>query len=147
MSSDNFWETVPLNQMTKEQWESLCDNCGRCCLHKIEDSESNRVFFTNVVCRYLVEETCQCSNYTERKKLVPNCLSIEADWGEKFKWLPKTCAYRLLSERKKLYDWHPLVSGDKNTVHYAGISVRGRCYSDADVKENTFMNYVIDWVD
>lgn len=144
--SFNYWEELTLEQMTKEQWEMLCDGCGLCCLHKFEDEATDEVFFTDVVCRYLDEETCRCQHYESRKQYVPDCLNIQPDWGEKFNWLPSTCAYRLLYQKKSLYDWHHLVSGDPDYVHMAGISVRGRAYSDADVSDDEVFLHIIDWV-
>ncbi len=141
----NFWQHKPLEQLNKSEWESLCDGCGRCCLHKLETPD-NVIHFTNVVCRYLDEQTCACTDYNNRQNLVSHCLSIKPNWAEKFNWLPNTCAYRLLSENKPLPEWHPLVSGDKNTVHYAGISIRGRAYSDKNIKEKEYPKYIIDWI-
>ena len=97
-----FWQVLSLEQMTRRQWESLCDGCGRCCLHKLEDEDTDEIYFTDVACRYLDDETCQCPHYETRQSLVPDCLTIYPDWGKKFNWLPDTCAYRLLSEGKKL---------------------------------------------
>jgi len=124
-SNKPFWETKSLHEMSPEEWESLCDGCGRCCLHKLEDESSGKVYFTDVACHYLDEESCSCPHYLDRQKYVPDCLSIDSDWGEKFNWLPTSCAYRLLYEGKSLHEWHPLISGDKNSVHLAGISVGG----------------------
>ena len=143
---DNFWQTQSLAQMTATQWESLCDGCGRCCLHKIEDEDTNKIYFTDVACRYLDEETCQCQHYGTRQALVPDCLTIHPDWGEKFNWLPQTCAYRLLSEGKPLFDWHPLISGDKNSVHLAGISIRGRAFRDDKIASKEMYKHIITWV-
>ncbi len=137
-----FWQVLSLEQMTRRQWESLCDGCGRCCL----DEDTDEIYFTDVACRYLDDETCQCPHYEIRKSLVPDCLTIYPDWGKKFNWLPDTCAYRLLSEGKKLFDWHPLISGDSNSVHLAGISVRGRTFRDDEVSEQDFYKHVITWV-
>ncbi len=145
--TSNFWQTHTLKQMNRSQWESLCDGCGRCCLHKLEDEDTNEIYFTDVACRYLDEETCQCPHYETRQSLVPDCLTIYPDWGDKFNWLPKTCAYRLLSEGKELFDWHPLISGDPNSVHLAGISVRGRTFRDDEVDEEDIYKHVITWVD
>lgn len=141
-----FWTTHTLAQMSPKQWESLCDGCGRCCLHKLQDEDSGEIYFTDVACQYLDEETCQCSHYQTRQSLVPDCLSIQPDWGEKFTWLPDTCAYRLLSENKPLPDWHPLISGNANSVHLAGISVRGRTFGDDEVPEVDLFKHVINWV-
>ena len=143
--SDNFWQTLSLSEMTHSQWESLCDGCGRCCLHKIECEDSNEIYFTDVACRHL-DETCRCQHYQMRQHLMPDCLSIEPDWGKKFDWLPKTCAYRLLREGKPLFAWHPLISGDTNSVHLAGISVRGRIFRDNEIPQKEIHQHVIDWV-
>lgn len=143
----NFWEVLSLDQMSDEQWEMLCDGCGRCCLHKFEDEDSGEVFFTDVACRYLDEETCKCPHYGLRQTYVPDCLSINSDWGDKFNWLPSTCAYRLLYQKKRLHEWHPLISGNTNSVHLAGISVRGRTYSDAEISDEQSYLHVIEWVD
>lgn len=141
-----FWQVLSLSEMTQTQWESLCDSCGRCCLHKIEDEETLDVYFTDVVCRYLDEETCQCPHYSMRQSFVPDCLTIDPDWGEKFNWLPSTCAYRLLHEGKPLFDWHPLISGDINSVHLAGVSVRGRTFRDDEIAPEEVFTHIIDWV-
>lgn len=142
-----FWQTKALDEMTLNEWESLCDGCGRCCLHKLEDEDTNEIHFTDVACHYLDEETCACPHYEDRQTYVPDCLTIKPDWGKKFNWLPSTCAYRLLYEGKDLFSWHPLVSGDKNSVHLAGISVRGRTYRDNEVSEDQLFEHVITWVD
>ena len=144
---DKFWQELPLSEMTRTQWESLCDGCGRCCLHKIEDEDTNEIYFTDVACRYLDEETCQCPHYKTRQSKVPDCLTIYPNWGKKFLWLPTTCAYRLLSENKPLFDWHPLISGDVNSVHLAGISVRGRTYRDDEIPQEEVYKHVINWVE
>lgn len=142
-----FWQTKTLDEMTPNEWESLCDGCGRCCLHKLEDEDNNEIHFTDVACHYLDEETCSCPHYEDRQTHVPDCLTIKPDWGKKFNWLPSTCAYRLLYEGKDLLSWHPLLSGDKNSVHLAGISVRGRTYRDNEVSEDRLFEHVITWVD
>jgi len=140
--------SIDLKNLNKNEWENLCDNCGRCCLHKLE-GDDGKIYFTNVSCQYIIDESCTCSDYKNRKKLVSNCLSIEKDWlidDYKFDWLPNTCAYKLSFDGKELPAWHHLVSGDKNSVHYAGISIRGRSYSDAEIKEEDFFEHIIDWV-
>ncbi|BBB23167.1 conserved hypothetical protein [Abyssogena phaseoliformis symbiont OG214] len=142
----NFWENTALEDMIHVQWESLCDNCGRCCLHKLEDEDTGDIYFTDVVCHYIDEQSCQCPHYEARQQLVPDCLTIDSNWGDKFNWLPSTCAYRLLHEKKPLFDWHPLISGDVETVHLAGISVRGRTFSDDEVNEKEIDLHIINWV-
>lgn len=140
---------IDLSKLNDLEWENLCDNCGKCCLHKVED-EDNQVYFTNVGCQYLIEETCTCSDYNNRQTLVPNCLKIDNTWlkdSYKFNWLPHTCAYRLSFEGKELPIWHHQVSGDKNSVHYAGVSIRGRYFSDKNIDEDDIENYIVDWVE
>lgn len=127
-----FWKEKKLAEMTRDEWESLCDGCGLCCLHKLEDEDSGDVSYTNVACRLLDLESCKCMNYQRRKKLVPDCVVLKVDHLSKFKWLPPTCAYRLLSEGKDLFDWHPLISKNARSVHDAGISVAGKVISERE---------------
>ena len=118
--------------MTRAEWESLCDGCGRCCLHKLRDADTDKVLFTNVACRLLTIETCRCADYEHRRKWVPDCVKLTAARMATIDWLPPTCGYRLVAEGKDLAWWHPLVSGDPETVHQAGISVRGRALRERD---------------
>jgi len=121
-----FWRRKTLEEMTRGEWESLCDGCGKCCLHKLEDIDTGAIAFTRVACRMLDLDSCRCKDYPNRKKHVPDCVRLTPTRVNKIDWLPKSCAYRLVNEGKDLYWWHPLVSGDPDTVHQAGISVRGR---------------------
>jgi uncharacterized protein len=130
-SSPPFWQTTPLSAMTREQWESLCDGCGRCCLHKVEDADSGRVHYTEVACRLLDIGSAKCKHYASRWDHVPDCVELSPVAMRNISWLPSTCAYRLLSEGKPLAWWHPLVSGDPTSVHRAGISVRGRVITES----------------
>jgi uncharacterized cysteine cluster protein YcgN (CxxCxxCC family) len=141
-----FWEHKTLEQMNTQEWESLCDGCAKCCLHKLEDEDTAEVFYTKVVCRYM-DEQCQCTEYQRRNELVPNCVWLKPEDVSEFHWLPSTCAYRLVAEKKPLYDWHPLISGDKNSVHEAGVSIRGRALSEEYVHEDGYEEHIINWVE
>jgi uncharacterized cysteine cluster protein YcgN (CxxCxxCC family) len=138
-----FWKTKPLEAMTRAEWESLCDGCGRCCLHKLRDDDSDALAFTEVACRLLTIETCRCADYANRRRWVPNCVKLTPKRVAAIDWLPPTCAYRLVAEGKDLAWWHPLVSGDPETVHKAGVSVRGRAIRERDA--GPFEDHVVTW--
>lgn len=127
-----FWETKTLAQMTRAEWESLCDGCGKCCLYKLRDIDTEELVFTNVACRLLDAHTCRCSHYERRHEVVPDCIAFDTEMIRELDWMPSTCAYRLLAEGKPLEPWHPLVSGDPESVHRAGISIRGRFIPEDD---------------
>lgn len=131
-NTKNFWETKTLSEMTAEEWESLCDGCGQCCLHKFEDVAGS-IYTTDVACKYLDLEKSKCSVYKKRKSLVPACFVLTPDNVSHAKGLPKTCAYRLLSEGKKLFDWHPLISKSADAMKESKISVLGRVISESDI--------------
>ena len=139
----HFWETKSLKQMTKYEWESLCDGCGKCCLHKLEDIDTGEVSISNVTCSFLDEETCNCKDYSNREKNVPDCISLDLKNIKKLQWLPETCAYRLIDEGKSLYNWHHLISGSKSTIHEYGMSVRD--YSINESKLNNAEEYILEW--
>lgn len=141
-----FWETTALEDMSKAQWESLCDGCAKCCLHKLEDEDTGEVYYTKVSCQYLSDD-CQCQEYERRNELVPNCVWLQPQDLESFHWLPTTCAYRLIYEGKPLPEWHPLVSGDVNSVHSAGISVKGRTLNENFVHPDGMEEHIIHWVE
>lgn len=121
-----FWKTKSIDEMDSDEWESLCDGCAKCCLIKLEDVDTGEISFTEVVCRLLELGTCACSDYPNRTTRVPDCMQVTPDLARTAKWLPSTCAYRLVAEGKDLSWWHPLVSGSRETVHTAGISVRDK---------------------
>ena len=127
-----FWETKTLREMTRTEWESLCDGCGKCCVHKLEDEETGELHATNVACRLLNRRTGQCSDYRNRRAHVPECVRLTPGKVETLDWLPDSCAYLRLQRGQGLADWHPLVSGDPESVHRAGISVRGWTVSEDD---------------
>jgi uncharacterized cysteine cluster protein YcgN (CxxCxxCC family) len=139
----NFWQTKRLEQMTAAEWESLCDGCGRCCLHKLRDDDTGALSFTNVACRLLNLESCRCSRYAVRHRYVPDCVSLTPATVREIDWLPPSCAYRRLAEGKDLAWWHPLVSGDPETVHAAGISARGRAINER--RAGPLEEYIVDW--
>ncbi len=144
--TDQFWERKPLSQLTPQQWESLCDGCGKCCLLKLEDADSGETYFTDVACKLLDTETCRCSDYARRKMFVPDCIQLSADTLDSVAhWLPPTCAYRLLSEGRPLYDWHPLVSGDPQSVHRAGASCSHRVISEEHIDDEALPERIVDW--
>jgi uncharacterized cysteine cluster protein YcgN (CxxCxxCC family) len=132
MSERPFWETKTLRQMNRAEWEALCDGCGKCCIHKLEDEETGELFPTNVACRLLDRRSGRCSDYKHRKALVPECVRLTPEKLDGIDWLPSTCAYLLLHQGKPLPEWHPLVTGDPESVHTAGISVRGWTVSEDD---------------
>jgi len=138
-----FWKRKRLGEMSPEEWESLCDGCGLCCLQKLEDEADNAVYFTDVACKLLDLRSCRCSNYAERKTYVPDCVSLDAKNVAAISWLPRTCAYRLLAEGKPLRRWHHLVCGDRNAVHAAGISRAGRMVSETMIDPSEWEDRII----
>ncbi|KZL06107.1 hypothetical protein PsAD26_04254 [Pseudovibrio sp. Ad26] len=142
-----FWQTKTLDAMTHEEWESLCDGCGRCCLNKLEDWDTGAIYWTNVACTLLDGTTCRCKNYEQRFDTVPDCVQLSPETVRTLKWLPPTCAYRLIREGRDLYWWHPLVSKDPQSVHDAGISVQDKTISEDGMEPEEFENYLVDWPD
>ncbi len=143
-----FWQQKAFDQLNREEWESLCDGCARCCLIKLEDEDDGSIYTTSIACRYLDFESCSCSRYNERTELVPECLQVTPENADKLDWMPQSCAYRLLAEGRPLPEWHPLISGTKNSVHEAGISVCGFAISELEVEdEELWQEYIIDHSD
>jgi uncharacterized cysteine cluster protein YcgN (CxxCxxCC family) len=141
--TEPFWKRKSLAEMSAEEWESLCDGCALCCMLKVEDEDTGEVFYSDVACKLLDLETCRCTNYAQRAKLVADCIVLTADNSEPYEWLPQTCAYRRLAKGKELPAWHPLVTGDPDSVHAAGISMKGRATSEKNADELTVLWSVI----
>ncbi|PWW02205.1 hypothetical protein DFR52_102873 [Hoeflea marina] len=140
-----FWKTKSLAQMSGDEWESLCDGCGRCCLNKLEDWDTGEIAWTNIACTLLDGHSCRCKDYGNRQATVPDCISLTVKAVGEISWLPPTCAYRLVAEGADLYWWHPLVSGDPETVHQAGVSVRGRSVPEDGLDVDDYEDFLVDW--
>lgn len=140
-----FWERKPLKSMNTAEWEALCDGCGKCCLNKLEDADSGEVALTRVACRLLDDATCRCSHYENRHQFVPDCIVLKpSNIDSHAYWMPRTCAYRLLHMGQPLPDWHPLLTGSAETVHAAGVSIRGRTVSEMDVADDDWEDHIIE---
>jgi len=142
MSAQPFWKTKTLGEMTRQEWESLCDGCGRCCLNKLEDEDTGEFLYTRAACKLLDLETCQCTDYPNRHKKVPDCVALTPKNVGELGWLPQSCAYRRLHEGLGLAWWHPLISGDPDTVREAGISVAGEAYTEKGISVSDLVDHL-----
>jgi uncharacterized protein len=142
-----FWESKSLAEMSTPEWESLCDGCGQCCLIKLEDEDTGRIAVTRLACQLLDIGSCRCSNYEHRQDHVPDCVKLTPEEAHGLSWLPKTCAYRLVAEGRRLLWWHPLLSGTSETVHTAGISVRGSAIGEKKVPEHRIASHITGWLE
>jgi uncharacterized protein len=142
---NKFWEYKTLSKMSDKEWESLCDGCGKCCLNKLIDDETEDLHFTNVACHLLHTKTCQCRKYDQRFKLVKDCVKVSLDDIEQFHWLPASCAYRCLAEGRSIPEWHPLITGSKSAMHKGGFSVRGKIISETAVDPEKLEDYIAIW--
>ncbi|WP_027840458.1 YcgN family cysteine cluster protein [Pyruvatibacter mobilis] len=140
-----FWERKPLSAMTAEEWESLCDGCARCCLIKLEDEDTGEIETTNIVCHLLDQQACACTDYANRTKRVPTCIKLTPGNVAAIKWMPTSCAYRRLAEGRGLASWHPLISGDPESVHTVGMSVRGKVVSEEGIAEDELEDFLAIW--
>ncbi len=141
-----FWEQKTLFEMSRDEWESICDGCAKCCLTQLQDEESEQLVFTNVACDLLNDNTCLCTDYDNRSERVPSCVTMDAGNVEQAaEFAPPSCAYRLLLLGEPLPEWHHLISGDTDTVHQQGKSARGRVVFQRDVDEESIEDYVVEW--
>lgn len=142
---DRFWEKFTLEELTRDEWEALCDGCGRCCAVKLEDVDTGLVHYTNLTCRLFDNHSCRCGNYPLRRQLVKDCVVLTPETLEEaVEWLPRSCAYRRLTEGTGLADWHPLVSGDPQSVHKAGISLQDKGVPEYEVDEDDWEDHVVE---
>lgn len=141
-----FWKRKTMEQMTPGEWESLCDGCGRCCLNKLQEEGTDKTYFTDVACKLLDCSTARCKDYKHRQKKVKDCVKLTPRSVRQIVWLPPTCAYRLVADGRDLYWWHPLVSGDPETVRAAGVSVIGRVHlTENDVPDDKLEDHIVAW--
>jgi uncharacterized protein len=145
MSERPFWESKQLGEMSREEWESLCDGCAKCCMIKLEDEETGLIHYTDVVCRYLDQKKCRCTVYQKRRQLVPTCVKLMPGELDTLHWMPNTCAYRLLNEGKPLPVWHPLLTGNRRAIIASSNTVTGKVISEAFVHDEDLEDHLIHW--
>ena len=144
----NFWKTKTLSEMTNQEWESLCDGCAKCCLHKLEDEDTGDIYFTSIACRLLDLTSCRCTRYAERTQIISDCVDLRQLEATQYHWLPSSCAYRLLHEGKDLPEWHPLLTKTPDSVEKAGISIRS--YARIETKDDDLEDledFILDWLE
>ncbi len=144
VSEAPFWETKTLEQLTIEEWEALCDTCGRCCLFKLEDEDTHEIFYTRVICRYFNIEAGACRVYCDRTQLVPTCLQLDPHRVNEMGWIPRTCAYRRLAEGRRLAAWYPLITGSRKRMQKSGIAVNQRVISEEMIDMDHLENYIVE---
>lgn len=144
MADQPFWIKKTLSEMTPQEWESLCDGCGKCCLHKLQDEDTDEIHFTSIACRYLDLNSCRCATYATRAEKVPDCVTLSPQHLEELVWLPSTCAYRVLHEGRSLPEWHPLVAGDMQVIHVQHMSVQGKAISENEIDEDDWGSFLIE---
>lgn len=141
--ADEYWKRKSLAEMDTSEWEQLCDGCALCCMHKLEDEDTGEVFYTDVACRLLDVDSCRCTDYSRRVSIVRDCLVLSVDEPERFAWLPDSCAYKRLAKGRDLPAWHPLLTGDPDSVHAAGISVRGKAVSESELSAAEMQKFTV----
>ena len=144
-STQPFWETKTLKQMSQEEWESLCDGCGKCCVLKLEDMDTGAVYYSDVSCKLLCTKSARCTDYENRKSIVPDCVILTTDNLEEIDWMPQSCAYRRIHEGRGLADWHPLIAGSQEKMAEHGHLVAGQVISETEVKEADMPDHLFDW--
>ncbi len=140
-----WWKQKSLAEMSRPEWESICDHCGKCCLNKLEDESDGTVYYTDIACDLLDAESCQCGDYANRETLVPDCVRLTMDNLDDLYWMPPSCAYRLLHEGNDLPEWHHLVTGDKNSIHRVGESIAGRFVYSKTINEDQWEERIVEW--
>ena len=143
--SEPFWKTKTLAEMSEGEWESLCDGCGKCCVIGLEDEDTGEIYLTDVACKMLDGKACRCSDYPNRQKHVSDCVKLTPENVPELNWLPKTCAYRLVGEKRDLFWWHPLISGDPDTIHAARVSVRNKTRPEGRLQISGLMKRITKW--
>ena len=145
MANQKFWKTKKLSELNHDEWESLCDNCGKCCVIKLINEKTNELFYTNVSCHLLDTNCCKCKDYENRKKLVPDCVKLTPKNLNQLNWMPNTCAYKLIHEGKELPDWHPLIQKTSKDINMENYSVAKRVISEKDINMEKITDYIFDW--
>lgn len=146
MASQPWWQTKSLDQMDDAQWEALCDGCAKCCLVKLEDADTEEIYYTNVSCQLLDTESCRCSDYEGRHKIVDDCIKLDRSNVNKLEWLPQSCSYRLVAAGESLPEWHHLITGDREAMHNYGASLRGKVTSELNVHDDDIEDHIIRWI-
>lgn len=147
LAKSRYWTKKTLAQLNSQEWEALCDGCGKCCLLKLEDEDQpGQIYYTALACEWLDLQTCRCSDYENRTQRKADCIDLQPHMVEQFHWLPDSCGYRLISEGKSLPGWHPLISGEANSCLRQGHSVARRVISESQVSEDQQEEYIINWV-
>lgn len=141
---DSFWQTIPFKELSTSQWESLCDGCAQCCAHKMQDEETDEIFFTNIVCQYLDQGKCQCTVYSDRHDYVPDCIKITPKNAKTLSWIPETCAYKRVANGKDLPEWHPLKTGNKESTQQANMNIQNKVISESDINMDDLEDFIVE---